>query len=268
MFDTHCHLNFTRFKNNVTDVVARAKEAEVTGIIVPGTDQETSEESVRIAEQYEEVYSAVGIHPHHATSFNLKREMQNIEELLKHKKVVAVGEVGLDKHQYTKTKYQAYTINATFIETQKQMLVEQIQLALIYDKSLILHNREAKTDLLPLLVENWDEKLRGRTVFHCCESDSELLEFAQKYGIFIGVDGDVTYDSAKASFIQHVPLSMLVVETDAPYLLPEPLRSQKLYPNEPKNIPLIIEKIARLKNERDETIGQTTLQNSKKLFHL
>lgn len=273
MFDTHCHLNFKRFKNNVKDVVDRAKKAGITGIIVPGTDLYTSKVSVELSNQYEGLYSAVGIHPHHVQEFRIKNlesrmieEIKMIEKLLNHPKVVAVGEVGLDTFQYTNTKYQQYTVDKEFIEAQKQLLIEQIKLALEYNKSLILHNREAKTELLPLLEKHWDKKLEGRTVFHCCEPDLELLEFAQKHGIFVGVDGDVTYVKEKAEFVKKAPLEMLVVETDSPYLLPEPLRTKKEYPNEPKNIPIIIEYITQLKGVNIEQLKGTIVQNTNQLF--
>ena len=291
MFDTHCHLNFKRFKNSIPEVIQRAQAAGVTGIIIPGTDLYTSKVSVELSNQYEGVFSAVGIHPHHAIQYQksnvptspkvplgvsksqiyklkLKSNIEELKRLLTHPKVVAVGEVGLDTFQYTNTKYQTYQINAEFIEAQKQLLVEQIKLALEYDKSLILHNREAKEDLLPLLEKHWDKKLEGKTVFHCCEPDIELLEFAQKHGIFIGVDGDVTYGAEKAEFIKKVPLEMLVVETDSPYLLPEPLRTKKEYPNEPKNIPFILQKVVDLKGETIVSVKKIIEENTKTLFQL
>jgi len=271
MFDTHCHLNFKRFKNSVSEVIQRAKEAGVQSIVIPGTDVVTSQKAVEIASQYEGVYVAVGIHPHHALQFQMssfKSEIEKLKTLLMHSKVVAIGEVGLDKHEYTQTKYKTYKVDDQFIEAQKQLLIEQIKLALKYDKSLILHNREAKDELLPLLEKCWDKKLEGRTVFHCCEPDMELLEFAQNHGIFIGVDGDVTYLPEKAEFVKKVPLEMLVLETDSPYLLPEPLRMQKLYPNEPKNITVIAEYIAYLKGLKKDQLQQVTYENSKKLFAL
>lgn len=280
VFDTHCHLNFKRFKDNVKEVIDRAKEAGIIGIIVPGTDLYTSKVSVELSNQYEGIYSAVGIHPHHALEYQkskvknqkyiskFKSDIDELKNLITHPKVVAVGEVGLDKHQYAVTKYQQYTIDEEFLRAQKQLLTKQIQLALEYDKSLILHNREAKEVLLPLLKKNWDEKLKGRTVFHCCEPDPELLEFARNYGIFIGVDGDVTYGGEKSEFIKTVPLEMLVTETDSPYLLPEPLRTKKQYPNEPKHISIILDCISKLKKQPKEKIREIVKNNAKMLFQL
>ena len=113
---------------------------------------------------------------------------------------------------------------------------------------------------------NWAEEMRFHTVFHCCEPDNELFAFAQSHNVYIGIDGDVTYGGEKELFAQRVPLEMLVLETDSPFLLPEPLKSQKLYPNSPVNIPLIAEYIAKLKGVAVEEIGKATTQNARRLF--
>ena len=241
MFDTHCHLNFGAFDGRVGEVVDRAKQSGVNQIVIPGTDVPTSEKAIAIAEQYEGyspersrgIYAAVGIHPHHVfeifngeknllPSLSFKKELKKIENLLTNPKVVAIGEVGIDRHIYQKTKYPDYKIEEEFVELQKIFLIEQIKLAIKYNKSLILHNREAKKDMLGLLESVWDKKLEGRTVFHCCEPDFELLEFAKKHKMFIGVDGDITYYKEKQEFIKTIPLEMLVFETDSPFLNPEP----------------------------------------------
>lgn len=281
MFDTHCHLNFKALTKNLADIISAAHESGVTQIVIPGTDVVTSKTAVEIATSNNKIYAAVGIHPHHvykylaveANSNKSAEEMINediteIKALLSHKNVVAVGEVGLDKHTYENTKYDAYTVDEKFLTLQKLLLVTQIQLAITHKKSLILHNREAKSDLLPLLAKVWDESLRHKTVFHCCEPEQEILEFAQERDIYIGVDGDITYYPEKQEFIKKLPLEKLVLETDSPYLLPEPLRTEKKYPNQPKNIKLVAEFIAQLKNiEVDKVIAVTT-SNAQKLFQL
>jgi len=224
LFDTHCHLNFKAFEGRVEEVVRAARDAGVNNIIVPGTDIETSKRAVEIAERFEGVYAAVGIHPHHVYELFLevrhrvfsstsppkggspksltKKQVSTLLYLLKNPKVVAIGEVGIDKHNYQKTKHQDYKVDEAFVELQKIFLIEQIKLAIKYNKSLILHNREAKKDMLGLLESVWDKKLEGRTVFHCCEPDFELLEFAKKHKMFIGVDGDITYYKEKQEFIK------------------------------------------------------------------
>lgn len=280
MFDTHCHLNFSRFRRNLSEVIQRAKDAGVSHIVVPGTGVESSKKAVEIAETYDNVYAAVGIHPHHVfdmmKTLNSKSEtlksIQEIENLLVHPKVMAIGEVGVDRHVYEETKYETYNVEKSFIDLQKELLKEQIKLAIRYKKSLVLHNREAIGDLLSVISSQWDTNLEGRTVFHCCEPNEKLLEFAKKHKVFIGVDGDITYDllqsMKKKEFIKKVPLEMLVLETDSPFLLPEPLRTKKEYPNEPKNILLIAKYVAEFKGIRVEDLTRQTTENGKRLFGL
>ena len=290
MIDTHCHLNFKAFRKNLPDVIDGAKKAGVNQIIVPGTDLETSKKAVEIAQIYEGVWAAVGIHPHHAyeiindksealnSKFQTNSNYQNsnvqnkkvsdLEELLSRPKVVAVGEIGLDKHQYQKTKYENYRIDSELVELQKELLGFQIKLAIKYKKAVILHSRESTTDILDFLTHNSSFLTPNKIVFHCCEPDDRLLDFAIKNNIYIGVDGDVTYWEDKKEFVKKIPLELLVLETDSPYLLPEPLKSEKAYPNEPKNLPLIAEFIANLRNISINQIIEATVNNSKKLFSI
>ena len=298
LFDTHCHLNFGSFDGKVDKVIDEAKKAGVNRIVIPGTDVPTSKKAVKIAEEFDGIYAAVGIHPHHIMQYqisnikyqndisNIKQDvipakagihfdLMQIEKLLQRPKVVAIGEVGIDRHIYQKTKYPDYKIEGEFIELQKIILQEQIGLAIEYDKSLVLHNREAKNDMIKVLNNNWNKKLEGRSVFHCCEPDLELLEYAKNHKMFIGVDGDITYYKEKQEFIKNIPLEMLVLETDSPFLNPrlrqdfggqaEPLKSKY---NEPRNIPLIAEFIANLKNISVEKLSKQTTENARKLFRL
>ncbi len=274
MFDTHCHLNFSRFKKNVEEVITSAMENGVSQIVIPGTDIDTSVKAIEIAQAHEGLYAAVGVHPHHvyelktASDLSIKNFMSELEKIISNPKVVAVGEVGMDRHVYQSTKYEKYSIDESFINQQKELLGEQIKLAVQYNKSLILHNREAKVDILPIVEENWDKKLDGRVVFHCCEPDEELLNFAKEHKMYIGVDGDITYYPEKQKFIRKVPLEMLVLETDAPFLLPEPLRTQKLFPNKPENIPMIAQYISEIKNVSLEELASKTTLNARNLFQI
>jgi len=274
MFDTHCHLNFKRFKKNLKEVIDNAHASGISHIVIPGTDVKTSNKAVEIVQSHDGLYAAVGIHPHHVfnllkrTDITVETELAVIDTLLDSPKVVAVGEVGMDRHVYEETVYQEYIVSPEFIGIQKQLLELQIRLSIKHNKSLILHNREAKDDLLSLLRDNWDKSLEMRVVFHCCEPDLDLLGFAKAHSMFIGVDGDVTYDAEKQHFIKQVPLEMLVLETDSPYILPEPLLSEKKYPNEPKNIVYTAEKVAELKGISKEKLIQETTANGKKLFAL
>jgi len=271
-FDTHCHLNFKRFNKTLSDVVSKASTLGVSLLVVPGTDVISSKKAVALTQEYNNLYAAVGIHPHHVYEVKSEEEtvsqLSEIETLLSNSKVVAIGEVGLDRHDYENTKYTDYTISNEFIRRQMELLQKQITLAIRYKKSLILHNRETKQELLTLLKKVWDTRLEKRTVFHCCESDLELLSFAKDHKMYIGVDGDVTFDLTKQSFISQVPLEMLVLETDSPFLLPEPLKSQKLYPNTPHTIPLIAECVAKIKGITLQEVASRTTENARGLFNV
>lgn len=274
MFDTHCHLNFKAFKKTLPDIIQHAKLSGLTNIVIPGTDVKTSKVGVSIAQEYDWIYAAVGIHPHHVykllkrDDITIESELDLLESLISEEKVVAVGEIGMDKHVYEETVYEEYNVNGEFIKLQKELFRKQLQLAIKYNKSLILHNREAKEDLLPIVEELWDEKLKGRTVLHCCETLEELLEFAKSRHIYIGVDGDITFIEEKQKFITKVPDELLVLETDSPFLLPEPLRTQKKYPNNPSNIHIVAETVAKLRKvEVSELIRQTS-ENARRLFNL
>ena len=277
MFDTHCHLNFSAFDGILEKVISEAKNEGVEKFVVPGTDVETSKKAVEIAKKYEEIFAVVGIHPHHVKeiqnskiktqNYNLKLEIKEIEKLLTHSKVVAIGEIGLDRHIYKKTKYKDYKIDEEFIALQKKVFLAQLDLAKKYKKAVIIHNREAKDDLLKILNTCY-LLLDTPMVFHCCEPDFDLLNFAKKNHIYIGVDGDVTYDPKKQAFVKEIPLSLLVLETDSPFLTPAPLlNDQKTkFPNNPKNLILVAQKVAEIKGEKVEKIIKLTKENGKRLF--
>jgi TatD DNase family protein len=272
MFDTHCHLNFHSFNDIVDNTVSLAQKNGVNFIVIPGTDISSSEKAIQIASQYTSLYAAVGIHPHHVKEYRqdkvrITEDIKQIESLLQNKNVVAVGEIGMDRHLYQQTKYENTTIDENYIELQKIVLIEQIKRAIAYKKSLILHNREAKGDILPLLEKIWDDSLRGKSVFHCCEADLELLDFAKEHGMYIGVDGDITWSKRKQRFIKEVPLEMLVVETDSPFLTPEPIRNENPQ-NNPSNVRIVCEFVAKIKEIAFENVAEETENNGKQLFNL
>ena len=277
--DTHCHLNFKRFNKTREQVIMEAQKKGVEICIIPGTDIVSSQKAVEIAAAYPHIFAAVGVHPHHTVESlklkaqsqklsQIKHDMEELEKMITHPKVVAVGEVGLDRHEYEETKYENYHISEEFMETQKKYFIAQIHLAQKYQKALIIHNRETKKELLEIINKEWSDEMEFHTVFHCSEPDEELLAYAQAHNIFIGVDGDVSYGGEKAAFVKKIPLELLVLETDSPFLLPEPLRAQKLYPNVPGNIPLIAACVAELRGVSVEEVGRATTENAKRLFKL
>jgi TatD DNase family protein len=275
LFDTHCHLNFQVFDQNWKQVIAQAKQEGASSFLIPGTNFESSKKAITIAKEEKNAWAAVGIHHHHVFSLLHEEKKSNsdavdeqlnhlivaIEDLLKQEKVVAVGEAGLDRHYYQKTKYQNYKINEEFISLQKDVFIKQAELAIKYKKTLVIHNREAKGDLLPVLTDFQSPLAKIPVVFHCCEADLDLLEFAKKNHFFIGVDGDVCYSKKKQEFVKVVPLELLVLETDAPFLSPE-----RKFPNHPKNLKIIAQKVAQIKGINDDELRRKVGENSERLI--
>jgi len=271
LFDTHCHLNFKVFNNQEKEIISEAMASGVNFFIVPGTDLKTSQKAIKIAQKYPGVWAAVGIHPHHTWKLKEKgiiRVLRSIEALIKKPKVKAIGEIGLDKHQYQETKYQQYQISQNFIKAQKILFEKQINLAIHYNKALIIHNREASKEMLAILNNFWNKKLSGKTVFHCCEPKISLLNFALKHKIFIGINGDLTYNTKKKAFIKKVPLKNLVLETDSPYLTPKPIRNKQYFPNYPKSIVYIAKEIASIKKISLAKVARITTKNACQLFNI
>jgi len=258
MFDTHAHLNFEAFKDSFDDVIKKSRDDGVLNIVVPGTDFDTSKKAVEIATDYEGIYSAVGIHPTKELDLkNLETDVYKIEELANFEKVVAIGEIGLDYYRFKSPA-----------SVQKKYFEAQVKIAKKLDKTLIIHNRHAGREVVRSVEKFWDNSLSQRTVFHCCEVDYEMLSFALEKGIFIGVDGDVTFDKTKQKFISEVPINQLVVETDSPYILPEPKRSEKAFPNTSSNLIYIIESVSTIKKLPTDEVKRITSLNAKTLFAL
>ncbi|HNQ31508.1 MAG TPA: TatD family hydrolase [Candidatus Woesebacteria bacterium] len=277
--DTHCHLNFKAFEGGEATIVRKAQQVQVEMVVVPGTDVPTSQKAVRIAQKNPQVYALVGVHPHHVTHYMMQddptlafeRDLPILESLVQEQKVVGMGEIGLDRHTYAVSKYgPSSVVSDSLFALQKMVFLRQLELAHRHGTSVSIHNREAHTDLIQIFEENAKlmQELSHRIVLHCCEPMEALLNLAKRFGCFIGVDGDITYDRAKQEFIRNVPLEMLVLETDAPYLLPEPWRSQKKYPNVPEYLPRIATEVARVKNVSVEMVAHVTTQNARVLFGL
>lgn len=258
LIDTHSHLQFKVFDKNRDEVIKRAKESGVTKIIAVGTDLQSSKKAVEISEKYPQIFASVGIHPHHLfENRNYLKDLEEIEKLVRNPKVAAIGETGIDKYLYKITKYPNYLISKQFLNLQKEIFWLQIKLALKHNRALIIHNREAVKETLEVLEKNWDDKLRNRSVFHFCEPDNRLLDFAKSHNIFIGVDGDVLTDKTKQEFVKKIPLGLLVLETDSPFIS-----------KEPKDLKIILEFVSKLLKIDKEKLEEVTFKKSKLLFKL
>ncbi len=267
MVDTHCHLNFHSFKKDYREVAQAAFDTGVTKIINIGAKLDSSRRAVQLAKEIPFCFAAVGIHPHHAEEFPdlsiAERELSTIIEEDKNgdKKIVAIGECGLDYHEYLQGE-KNIIIDKKNKEKQKKLLILHFKLAQKYHLPLILHCRDAYSDLLNLL-RTTSYVLHTGCVIHCFQGSLPDLKQFLDLGFYIGYDGYITYAKNYEDLIKNTPLERILTETDSPWLTPIPHRGQR---NEPKNIKIICEKIAEMKGFTFEEINKTTSDNARKLF--
>ncbi len=268
LIDTHCHLNFQAFDNQVPDIVRRAKRTNVGKIIIPGTDIESSKKAVKIAQTYDNCWAAVGIHPHHAQDPNLviNNELRHqLEELLSQNRVVAIGEIGLDNYLYTKTKYNDSNNSQETKLKQKELLKMQLDLAVIHNVPAILHCREAYDEMTQTISNNSRIRENLHGVFHCFTGSTRNLQVIIAMGYYVGFDGNITYSRSYSTLVSCAPLDRILLETDSPYLTPHPFRGQR---NEPKHLNIVAETIAKYRTTSSSEIAAATTKNAEKLFNI
>ncbi|MBO1004467.1 TatD family hydrolase [Pseudogracilibacillus auburnensis] len=251
LFDTHVHLNARQFAEDRHEVIERAFEAGVNRMVVVGFDEETIPIAIEIAEQYESIYAAVGWHPVDAIHYK-ESHLKWLEELSSHPKVVALGEMGLDYHWDTSPK-----------EIQEEVFRKQIRLAKKMHKPIIIHNREATSDVIAILQEEDAQTVGG--IMHCFSGSVSEMQDCLQLNFYISLGGPVTFKNAKElkEVAKVAPLDRLLIETDAPYLAPHPNRGKR---NEPAYVTFVAKQIAELKNMEYEEICQITTNNALKFF--
>jgi len=268
LIDTHAHLNFKAFRKNLDNVLWEASQKGVDKIIVPGADWDSSKKAVTLAKSYKNIYAAVGIHPHHI--FEVKSEKLKFKNELKklalNNKVVAIGECGLDYFQYEKTKYKDYKVDANFKKKQKEVFALQLKIAQELSLPVILHCRQAHKDMKKIISSKFKNLKRG--VFHCFSGDEKFLRWVIKKGFYVGFDGNLTYDKNLVKIATLTPFDKIILETDSPFLIPEPLRSKKIFPNRPENVTIIARFLAKIRNVSFGRVASQTTANAKKLFKL
>ena len=250
IFNTHTHLNDKAFKDNYKEVIEKSLEMGMR-LVVVGYDYDSSKAAIDIAEQFEGVYASVGLHPTDSSVFTLEY-MEQFEELLKSKKVVAIGECGLDFHWDTCP-----------VELQKDSFNYQIKLANKYDLPLIVHSRDSIEETYQLLAAHG--KIKG--IMHCYSGSVEMVDRFIKLGMHISLAGPVTFKNAKApkEVAKHVPIEKLLVETDCPYLTPHPFRGKQ---NRPYFVSYIVDEIAKLRDMTTNQVAKATWDNAINIFGL
>ncbi len=256
IIDTHIHLDDPVYKDDIEEVLRIAALGNVKRYIIPGADITTLVRAIRLAEENESVYFAVGIHPYHVDQLNIKI----LERFISHPKCVAVGECGLDYYRLEGTEEEMELEK----EKQKELFVMQIELAKRYNKPLIVHIRNASHDAKVILQDNKASVVGG--VLHCYNADEELLSLADE-NFYFGIGGVLTFKNAKklVNILPKIPQEKLLIETDGPYLTPHPHRGQR---NEPVYCTLVRDKMAELLECDSDYIEKLTTENAQKLFHI
>ena len=249
IFDTHAHYDSGSFNADRDAVLSALPAAGVTLVVNPGCELPSSREAVALAERYPHVYAAVGVHPSDCAGFG-DAELAALRELCRHEKVVAVGEAGLDYHWPVPK------------DAQLAMFEQHIKMALELQLPLIVHDREAHADTYALLA-----KYRPKGVVHCYSGSAEDALTLVKQGMYIGFTGACTFKGAKraAKAIAAIPLEHLLLETDCPYMAPEPLRGRR---SDSSMIVYTAAKIAEIKEISTQEVLQATAENARRLFQI
>ena len=250
IFDTHAHYDSASFDGDRDQVLSALPAAGVTLVVDPGCDVASSRAAVALAERWPHVYAAVGIHPEDCGGYR-PEELDAIRTLCGHKKVVAIGEIGLDY----------YWPDNPPREVQQQVFRDQLDLARELDLPVIVHDREAHGDSLATVLDHPE----GRGVFHCFFGSAEMAAELLKRGWYLGFDGPITYKNARRAreAAEAAPLERIVVETDAPYLTPVPFRGKR---NDSRYLPYVLETLAAWKGVTAAEMERITFENGKRLF--
>lgn len=253
MIDTHCHLDDTGYTENLDEILQTAQQQGVTHFIIPAADPKDLAHAQQLSHKYDCVYFAVGVHPNCADDY----DEQLLRAYITDSRCVAVGECGLDYYRLDSQN------SAQTKKIQKDIFRAQIALAQEFDLPLILHIREASADVLEILREADHTRLRG--VLHCFNADFILLELAKTF--YYGIGGVLTFKNARrlVQILPQIPPERLLLETDSPYLTPEPHRGTR---NSPAYIPLIAQKMAEILQTTTENISTLTDKNAEILFGL
>lgn len=273
LIDTHVHLNFPQFKGQeIKDILNRAKNKNVDLVINIGSDYQSCLDSINIANDFTGVFASLGIHPHHADEVT-EDTLTKIKNLADNKKVVAIGEVGLDYFSIDPgtngAKMGTGTKGASPKDIQKEIFKKFITLAHELNLPLIIHDRDAHDDILEILrkatVTNGACHLKG--VLHCFSGDTAFAQEILNLGFLISFTGPLTFKNGEniRKVARAIPIEKIMIETDCPFLSPEPFRGKT---NEPAYVYYIAEKLAEIKNLPFEKVADITSQNAIELFNL
>ena len=257
LFDNHSHLNDEKFDEDRDEIIQEIINTDTKNFITAGYSLEGSKKAVEISNKYDFMYATCGISPNDIpqNEEELWKMLDEIRNLIKNnnKKVVAVGEIGLDYYWNKENK-----------GLQKIAFIEQIKMANELQLPIVIHTREAVMDTLEILKNN---KVQKKGIFHCCPLNRELVKEGLKLGFYISFAGPITFKNSKNAneIIEMVPMDKVLIETDSPYLSPEPLRGRR---NDPRNVKYMAKKIAEVKKITLEEVASVTYKNAKDVFNI
>ena len=258
LFDSHAHYDDEKFDQDREEIIQKIYDSGVEKFISAGYSLESSKRAIDLADKYEFIYTTVGISPNDVkqTLEETIEDIKKLEDIITRKendKIVGLGEIGLDYYWNKENK-----------EIQKQAFIMQIELANRLNLPITIHTREAVSDTLEILKQH---PVQQKGVFHCCPLNRELVKEALKLGFYISFAGPVTFKNSKNAqeIAEMVPNDRMLIETDSPYLAPEPVRGTR---NDSRNVRYIAEKIANIKSLSTEEIAEITYQNTLKIFKI
>ncbi len=248
-FESHAHYDDKRFREDREELLSLLPSCGIDYVVNIGCDVKSSKQSIRLAEKYDYIYATVGIHPHELYDVS-SQTIAELRHLSAHKKVVAIGEIGLDYYYDTHPR-----------ELQKFWFRQQLRLAEEVKKPVVIHSREASQETFEIIKST---SVR-QGVIHCYSGSWQMAVDYANMGFYIGVGGVVTFSNAKklVEVVEHVPLEKILIETDSPYLAPNPNRGKR---NDSRNLEYIVNKIAEIKNLSPENVAKVTQDNAKSLF--
>ena len=253
LIDTHSHYNDEKFDNDRDEVIQNITNSGITTIINAGYSLESSKRAIEIANNYDFKYATVGVSPNDIENLE-NNYIEQIKEMAKEQKVIAIGEIGLDYYWNKENK-----------ETQKEIFIKQVELANQLGLPIVIHTRDAVMDTIDILKNKVNCNKKG--VFHCCPLNTELIKEGLKLGFYISFAGSITFKNSKNAeeIVKMVPIDRILTETDSPYLSPEPVRGTR---NDSRNIKYIAQKIAQIKNMPIENIAEQIQKNAKTIFKI
>ena len=252
IFDTHAHYDDAKFDEDRENLLKEIYDFGVKKYVNIGCNIDTSKKSIELAEKHNFIYASCGIHPSEIKEKYIE-QINKIEKLAQNDKVVAIGEIGLDYYWNKENK-----------ELQKEAFEKQIDLANELELPIVIHSRDASVDTIEMIRTH---KVNKAGIFHCCQPNQEMVRQALELGYYISFAGPITFKNSRNApdVIKMVPLDRILIETDSPYLTPEPNRGKR---NDCRNVKYVAQKIAELKNVPIEEIAKITYDNAKRIFEI